>query len=399
MSTFCVLPWIHLATHPDGKATLCCVSDHTMNASAARNFKDGKIIHLNLNSNNVDEMLNSDYFRQTRLEMLDGKEPAACSRCYREEEKGFQSKRIEEGNKFSLDIEEARAITTSTGSIPVDLKFIELRLGNICNIRCRTCNPHSSTKWVSEYSKLQDNLKFVTVYDYKINSSWTENDSFWDNLLDHSKNVEVIYVNGGEPTIVEKHWLYLEKLIQRGYNKNITLWYNINMTNLPDKLVELWSHFKKVQVFASIDDIGERNDYIRTGSKWEDVIKNLDKLQQLSWIETSICQTVSWMNIFYLNEFYDFANSRNLVAHLNLVYDPKFLDPRVLPDELKQVVLEKIKDIDSGRFLFLKNHLETESDNKLFVQGMKFNDWLDESRNQNFALSFPEWYKYMKGYR
>lgn len=398
--TFCPLPWIHLATHPNGKATLCCISDHTNNASAARNTVNGKVVQLNLNKHSVIEIMDSDYYKNTRLEMLAGIQPAACSRCYQEEANGFQSKRIEESNKFNFTVDDAIRITDKDGGIPADLKFIELRLGNTCNIKCRTCNPSSSTKWISEYNKLQKELTFVTTYDQKINTDWTESDAFWDDLLEHSKNVEVIYVNGGEPTLVEKHWKYLEKLIERGYNKNVTLWYNINMTNLPDKLIDLWSKFYKVQVFASIDDLEDRNGYIRTGTKWDTVIKNLDKLQSHEWIDTSVCQTVSWMNIYYLDEFYSYMSSKNLKVHLNLVYDPKFFDPCVLPITLKDIVLSKISGIDSEKFNFLKNHLysTTIPNVDLFKQGIKFNKWLDESRNQSFEQSFPEWSNHITSY-
>ena len=391
-TTFCPLPWIHLATHPDGKATLCCISDHTNNASAARNFINGTVKHLNLNTNTVSEIMNSDFYKQTRLEMLDNIQPKACTRCYTEESNGYQSKRIEESKKFKFSKADAKLLTAINGTIEPDLKFIELRLGNICNIKCRTCNPNSSSKWAVEYSKLQKELPFVTSYPQKIITDWVDSDDFWNDLLKSSKNLEIVYVNGGEPTLVEKHWIYLEKLIELGYNKNITLWYNINLTNLPDKLIELWKQFNKVQVFGSIDDLGERSSYIRTGTDWNTVEENLDKLKSNDWIDTSICQTVSWMNIYYLDEFYSYMESKNLKVHLNLVYDPKFFDPCVLPEELKEIVLTKISKISPEKFNFLKNHLSsTAGSDDLFKKGINFNKWLDDSRTQNFEQSFPEW--------
>lgn len=390
-STFCPLPWIHLATHPDGKATLCCISDHSHNASASRNFNNGQTHHLNLNKDSVTEIMNSDFYKQTRIEMLNDIKPKACTRCYTEESNGFQSKRVEESKKFKFSIDDAKKLTSPTGSIEADLRFIELRLGNICNIKCRTCNPNSSSKWVGEYSKLQKELPFVTSYSHKIVTDWVDSDEFWEDLLNCSKNLEVVYINGGEPTLVEKHWVYLEKLIELGYHKNITLWYNINLTNLPDKLLELWKQFSKVQVFGSIDDLGARNSYIRTGTDWDVVVQNLEKLQSNAWIETSICQTVSWMNIYYLDEFYKFMEDKHLSTHLNLVYDPKFFDPCVLPLELKKEVLSKISGIDSDKFNFLKKHLSTEGSDALFKQGLEVNKWLDISRKQNFNECFPEW--------
>lgn len=391
MSTYCSLPWIHLATHPDGGATLCCVSDHRNAASRARNFEP--LQYLDVNNNTIDSIMNSDYYKQTRLEMLNNQIPHACQRCYQEEANGVRSKRVEENERLGFTEDMARAITQHDGTIPVNFKFVELRLGNLCNLKCRTCNPMSSTNWIQPYQKLQEELKFVTHYDRKINSSWTESDEFWDDLFKHSEDLQLIYVNGGEPTLVEKHWKYLEELIKRGLNKQITLWYNINMTNLPDKLIELWKEFKRVQVTCSIDDLGERNDYIRAGSDWNTVISNLDKIQSYSWIEASICQTVGWMNVYYINDFIKYMRSRNLHVHLNYVYDPEFLSIKALPSHLKQVILDRCTDLNEWELNSLRSQFVEQPDMTLYQRGAEYNDWLDNNNRTSFANVFPEWSK------
>jgi hypothetical protein len=396
MSTYCSLPWIHLATHPDGGATLCCVSDHRNAASRARNFEP--LQYLDVNNNTIDSIMNSDYYKQTRLEMLNNQIPHACQRCYQEEANGVRSKRVEENERLGFTEDMARAITQHDGTIPVNFKFVELRLGNLCNLKCRTCNPMSSTNWIQPYQKLQEELKFVTHYDRKINSSWTESDEFWDDLFKHSEDLQLIYVNGGEPTLVEKHWKYLEELIKRGLNKQITLWYNINMTNLPDKLIELWKEFKRVQVTCSIDDLGERNDYIRAGSEWNTVIRNLDKIQSYTWIEASVCQTVSWMNVYYVNDFIKFMRNRNLHVHLNYVYDPEFLSIKALPAEMKQAVLDRCTDLNQWELNSLSSQFTNTGDMTLYQRGVQYNKWLDNNNRTSFAKVFPEWYNILKQY-
>lgn len=395
MSTYCSLPWIHLATHPDGGATLCCVSDHRNAASRARNFEP--LQYLDVNNNTIDSIMNSDYYKQTRLEMLNNKIPHACQRCYTEESNGVRSKRVEENERLGFTEDMARAITQDDGTIPVNFKFVELRLGNLCNLKCRTCNPMSSTNWIQPYQKLQEELKFVTHYDRKIDSSWTESDEFWDDLFNHSEDLQLIYVNGGEPTLVEKHWKYLEELIKRGLNKQITLWYNINMTNLPDKLIELWKEFKRVQVTCSIDDLGERNDYIRAGSEWNIVISNLDKIQSYPWIEASICQTVGWMNVYYVNDFIKYMRSRNLHVHLNYVYDPEFLSIKALPTQMKQIVLDRCTDLNEWEFNSLRSQFIDQYDPTLYQRGVEYNNWLDNNNRTSFANVFPEWSKILNG--
>ena len=376
MNTVCVLPWIHLATHPEGKATLCCISDHNGNMSAAKT--NNRV--LNLNTHNVVEIVNSDYYKKTRLEMLAGTKPQACQRCYREEELTGHSKRLLENSRFLIN-----ADTLPDGSITPDLRFVELRLGNLCNVRCRTCNPASSTQWISEYNQLQQELPFVTKYS-KLNDDWTQDDAFWNSLFENSKNLELIYINGGEPTLVEKHWNYLQRLIDHGLNTQVTLWYNINMTNLPDSLLAIWKQFKKVIVHASIDDIGERNSYLRKGTSWVTVEANIAKLQSLPWIETHVTQTVSWMNIYYIDEFRQYFDRRGISTHINLVYDPVFLSPAIIPLAAKEVLFKKLSGFDS-----VLNLIKGGENSAQFSDGVKYNQWLDQSRKEHFAKHFGEW--------
>lgn len=382
--SFCCLPWVHLASHPHGGVTLCCVSDHSHSMNRSRNFTENGTNYLSLNNDSVSDIMNSDYFRDTRLKMLKGEEVSACHRCFKEEANGVRSKRVEENARLNFTFEDARAQTSDNGTIQPNFKFIELRLGNLCNVKCRTCNPASSTSWSTEYQKLQADLKFVTTYDSKIDASWTESDTFWNDLLLKSNSLELLYINGGEPTLVEKHWThYLQRLIDAGLNKQITLWYNINMTNLPDKLIELWSQFKAVKMSCSIDDLGDRNEYLRTGTKWKDVITNLDKLQSHKWIDVSICQTVSWMNLPTLAEFHSFMAARNLHVHMNFVHDPQFLSVFAIPkdDALAQI---KLLSLDQWKMNALKNMVREDNDTTLIEQGKEYMSWLDTSRNTSY---------------
>lgn len=372
---FCPLPWMHLATHPEGKATLCCVSDHTNNISAART--NNKV--LNLNNNKVIDIVNSDSYIKVRQEMRNGIKPASCTRCYDEEETIIKSKRQLELERFGTEY------TDINGVIEPNLKFLELRLGNLCNVKCRTCNPASSTQWVPEYKQLQTELSFVTRYD-KIDMLWTQSEIFWNDLLDCSENVELIYINGGEPTLIEKHWNYLERLIERGLHRQVKLWYSINMTNLPDKLLDIWRQFKKVEIHCSIDDLSDRNRYIRYGTKWSDVETNLHKLKENSWIQSSITQTVSWMNIYYVPEFYQYFNNLGFHVQSNLVYDPSFYSIAILPQSLKVKLETVLTD-----YKHLLEHTSSNENIQLFNQGIQYNNWLDSNRQESFKKIFPEW--------
>lgn len=386
LSKVCVLPFTHLATHPDGHTSFCCISDHKNCVSHAK--RGG--FPISLNDVSIREMVNSESYREVRLEMLAGKEPAACTRCYDEERAGIKSKRQEENSRYLQSSMHVIEDMKEDGTIDdMDFQFVELRLGNICNLKCRTCNPVSSSKWKKDYSQLQQDLDFVTDYSKIEEGVWFEKDSFWGELLHNGTNLKRIYVNGGEPTLVEKHYSFLYSLINRGLAENIDLWYNINVTNIPDRLLEMWPKFKSISVTASVDDLRKRNEYIRSGSNWVDTLFNLSILRTTSWIDLSICQTLSSYNIFYVDQFYDYFSHDDKIHH-NWCYDPEFLSPWHLPDDVKEDIISRCSDMPEYVRNNITQTLRKERDENKFKQFISYNKKLDLLRHTKFEDTFPE---------
>jgi organic radical activating enzyme len=398
-STFCVLPWNHLATHPHGTVSLCCVSDHTLNKNCARNFrKDGTENFLSLKKNTVDEIHNSDYFKQVRLEMLEGKEPKACHGCFDLERRGLESKRLYENKTYHFSYEEAQKLTKSDGHVNPNFQFVELRLGNICNLKCRTCNPASSSKWVGDYKKLSQKLNFIKSYDSALDFDWPEGEEFWVGLLKASPNMRRLYINGGEPMMIKKHWWYLGQLIERGQAQNIELVYSTNMTLLPDQAFSIWKEFKHVQINASIDDLAQRNTYIRGGANWASIETNLDRIlfegSKSHNLSVMIMQTVSAMNFYHLGEFRLWARLRNLEVAHNFVTDPDFLSPHALPLPLRQKILSLISEqLPQPQAHALNNLYGKDEHPKLWEQFKAYTRSLDEIRSEKFEIVFPQLWK------
>lgn len=385
LSKVCALPFTHLATHPDGHTSFCCVSDHKNCASHAK--RGG--VPISLNDFSIREMINSDTYRQVRLDMVNGKEPDACKRCFDEERAGIRSKRQEENSRYLESSMKTISNMDEHGFVKeLDFHFVELRLGNICNLKCRTCNPVSSSKWIKEYSELQKELDFVTDYSNIENGVWFEKDEFWGELLNNSDSLKRIYVNGGEPTLVDKHFTFLYNLIESGRASEIDLWYNINLTHLPIKLMSLWRSFKSTTVTASIDDFGKRNEYIRSGSNWSDTMLNLSKLNCTEWVDVSICQTLSMYNIFYVEQFFEHFSNQNI--HHNWCYDPDFLSPWHLPDNVKQDIISRCQQLPEYVRNNITQTLSKPRDEKKLRQFISYNRKLDLMRSTKFSDVFPE---------
>ena len=260
--TFCVLPWIHLATRPNGDMRLCC----TANASGAGvdhevglvKMEDGK--PANFARNTPLEAFNNDYMKSVRKTMLKGEIPASCTGCFNEEAQGIVSKRIWETATWmkdeGVDIEELIAQTNEDGTVPEKLQYLDLRLGHTCNIKCVMCSPHDSSKWVADHKKLipvlQDpEVKRQMQWDRKeFNNKWHEKESFWKELYAQIPNLKQVYFAGGEPLMIKEHKMFIEEIIRQGYQDNVLLRYNSNGILVDEELIDLWSKFRKVKFAA-----------------------------------------------------------------------------------------------------------------------------------------------------
>ena len=377
-NTWCILPWIHLSTRPDGSMRVCC----TANASSVGPTQDkkhgGQVGILKTedgkpNNLNVSDFLsswNSSYMKNVRLQMLDGEKPPSCMKCFKEEDAGHKSKRMWETNYWSqrVDVEKLVNETDWDGSVPPHLAYIDLRFGTKCQLACVMCSPHDSSGWIKEWKEIfpqitNANLKENTRWDNKgsYNGSsynWHKNNpKFWDQFYAEIPNMQQIYFAGGESLIIEEHYDILEKCIELGHAKNLELRYNSNGVEWREDLFELWSHFKLVRFHYSVDDIFERNEYIRYPSLWkrtEEVMRILDT-QTTDNVEVTIACAVQALNIYYIPDFVRWKVEQGFkkinvwphaggMINFHFVYHPVHLNVKVLPKWFKAEVRKKYED-------------------------------------------------------
>ena len=237
--TFCVLPWIHFATRPNGDMRLCCSS----NASGAGGDHEVGLVKMNhgkpanFGHETPMEAWNNDYMKNVRTTMLEGNIPASCKKCFEEEKKGVASKRVWESYTWmedGVDIPELVRQTKEDGTVPENLKYLDLRLGHTCNIKCVMCSPHDSSKWVADHKKLipvleDPEVKRQMQWDRKeFNNKWHEKDTFWEEMNAQIPNLKQVYFAGGEPLMIREHKRFIEEIIRQGYQDKILLRYNSN---------------------------------------------------------------------------------------------------------------------------------------------------------------------------
>ena len=391
---FCTLPFIHLATHPIGTSTPCCITDMENDMSTAK--KDG--FNLFLDKDSLFDITNSENFNKIRKQMINGEFPLECKTCYFHEKNKIYSKRMESNLKFKHLIDHTYSNTNEDGSLKdLDYRYIELRLGTVCNLKCVTCNPFSSNRW-NEDVKVFEGTEFEKSY-FKcdIRTEWFRSTKFYDELYERCSKLEEVWINGGEPTLIREHCYFLQKLIDSGRSKEVNLHYSINMTNVPDDFIEIWKQFKNVRLHLSIDDLNERNEYIRTGSNWEVTLKNFLKIIEYKDIfRIEVCQTVSCLNVMNIDKFKEFTDKYNIIVAHNYVHHPSFQHVSILPDEMKEELLLNLKNLNNYELERLKAELYADCEENAIEKFINFIKLLDTKRNVNILDYLPEWKNYFK---
>jgi sulfatase maturation enzyme AslB (radical SAM superfamily) len=155
--------------------------------------------------------------------------------------------------------------------------------------------------------------------------------------------IERINFLGGEPLMTNRHKDFL-KLVSTPHTVNIT--YNTNGTFLlDDETYSLLKQFKNVKFIISIDGFRELNEKVRSGSKWEDVIKFIDQIKTLGFdIQIhSVLHINNWFGIVDLSKF---INNNNLLWGLTVLTYPKHLDIINLTQEQKIEFISLLDKVD-----------------------------------------------------
>ena len=391
---FCIIPWIHLNTEPNGRVKPCCAYF----GEEAGNLKDSTL----------EQIWNNKHLRSMRRSFLQNKIPEGCLTCTKKEDSGGVSYRKAITERFKHHVEKAKANTLPDGTYETfEIIFWDFRFSNICNFKCRMCGHLCSSSWYDDFSpeEKKNKVKFLDSSYYG-----TDLMKHVDNFID---SVEEIYFAGGEPLMMLEHYQILDKLIAKE-RYDVFLRYNTNMSTIKYKdydLINIWKRFKNVKIFASIDGIDENAEYSRSGTNWSKVEENLKKLVA-SEVDYVVSTTINIFSVFNFTRLIDrlielkMSTRKVLVSHVNW---PKHYMTSILPEELKEQVrlqldehLEKITQTVTeieirwveNMYNEIKFYLQaTISPEEILELQKKFKDEtikLDKIRNENIRVAVPE---------
>ena len=409
-------PFTGLATREDGAVKVCC-----------RSHPVGFI-----QDQSLEEIWNNDAMQQIRKQVLNNERPAACAPCFNLEDQGVESLRQ---RHIAGVIPEARinlypnAVSTMRKdyTMPFEIPTIEIKMNNLCNLKCRMCNPMDSTSWndwqeVEEHYKKEDNFLVKKIIDLNLKNkpfldSFVDTDNWWssfEKLLPYFRRVEFA---GGEPLMDPTHYKILDMLAPYGDQIEIKYATNLTMLGKSNRTVwEYWPKFKSVAVNVSIDGIGDSYEYVRGNASWSELVNNIRQIQTIPNVSRIVgAVAVQVSNVLILDKMIElFLDDLGIVFYTNMVNYPNVLSAQVLPRPLKNIAITRLLnvqdklasfklvekhpmllDLTRGQITGVINYLSSNNQSDKWQECIEFNHKLDATRNQCFEKITPEFVPYV----
>jgi MoaA/NifB/PqqE/SkfB family radical SAM enzyme len=385
---FCVLPWVSLETSPIGTVRPCCLADDEIVDNTGNKFQ--------LLASTFADIQSSKHMQSLRQEFLAGQQPRTCRKCWAVEDAGGTSKRMHTLNRLKH-----MGISSNWTEDAKPLMFLDLKLGNICNLKCRICGSWSSSQFAAEELKfVSDNKKQSYHYQMLKDGAWPrENSQFWTELDSSLNHIRYLEFTGGEPFMIQEHFDLLQTLVEKGVAHQVEIHYNTNGTHYPEHAETIWSHFKHVEIAFSIDDIGARFEYQRTNAVWKEVGANIEHFKQMrarnNNISLQVCCTVNIFNIYYLCDVANWIHKQAFdFVYWNILHDAPWFSIAHMPVAAKTIIDNHLKtqsfpaeyQSEIQKIVEFMNQGHSYTDNEL----IKNIQQLDTRRNESLKIVAPE---------
>jgi len=391
--TICVYPWMNLSIGSHGEFRPCC--NAIGSKEVQENIKDKE-------NYDVGTLLKTRTMSFLRDEMLQGKRPELCSRCWNIEDSGNKSFRDFANSVFR---EEYDRIVAEKSPEPIGIVKVEFDLDAKCNLKCRMCGPFSSSLIRKEVEEHPEAKQYYQ-------STWS--DTKWIDAVDinqvlseHIHTIRQIYLIGGEPLIIDENLKLLKFLCETGAAKNIALHYNTNGMNNPYEFIEYWKQFREVHLGLSIDGYKSTFEYIRYPGRWKKIEKNLLTYKEIMHsyqnIHATISTTLQNLSLDTMAELIRFFDTVGIYCSVIPVNSPDFLQPDVMPEDNYYLRLNELREyaevqkttnaLNKQSVEFVIKYLESRTANlknpiiqNNFVMKQQL---LDKIRKQNVFETYP----------
>jgi organic radical activating enzyme len=410
--SFCVFPFTQVNIRNDGKVRICCRMGEYVGDQNSQ---------WTIYSHSISEIWNSEYMRNVRKRMIEGKRIKACTQCIARERYNKNASRISGSetrlkhiNKTIEDIKsEALANNYKVTTLP---SHYHLEITDKCNSKCRFCNPNSSrlikkdivqSAWTSMRLLHEDLDNRIKNSRFGNSDPWYSQSTLWKELF--RDNLRWVYIIGGEPMIMKEQDEVLKYLIDNNFAQNTILSLNTNLSYASNFFSKNVHHFKHVNCRASIDASHDLYEYLRYPLKWQQTYSNLVKFSQYPSFSLSCALLISMYNFLYLVDFFRILDQHKIPLRIIILQSPEFLSASIAPPSARKEASRKLKkyvetecseknrDKVEAIIKFIDNAPNDFKDHpeRLYTFNLYNND-LDETRKQSFKQVCPELFEYLK---
>lgn len=423
--TFCVYPFIEMSTIPSGAVRPCCFY---------LPFPEDNGKPMNLKDQPLDKIWNSSAMKTLRRDLMEGKTVPNCAHCYKEEKHNNSSMRLRglQDWMHRPDIQELiQESAQNDFEVKTTPKFLEIKPGNNCNLKCRMCNQFDSSLIAKEIRELSTEMKGIDPrIDWRLFEpgngvigptsddfpDWDDLEEAWESIRAAIPNLEILSIAGGEPSLLKKVHELLKYCVDTGHSKHIRVFFASNLVRVDQELLNYAEHFECFEFIASIDGTEGVQEYIRFPSNWKRISENFLRIKEktgnssikvLSNITIQLYNVLSFTDILRWLETVDEVG-RPFFAHpfnLNILYFPETLSLSLLPMSLRPLAIERIENYRKNsifvqrfpelneRFDLIINMLNSplpKHYDRLIKIAWEYTQILDKKRGQSFANSLPE---------
>ena len=331
---FCVAPWVQMHVATNGNAAPCCEYAGTVGSVREKTVAD---------------IWSGEGMQDVRQRFLAGKKLKECWKCFEHERSNLRSMRAVMNHTFADHLDAIVEIggRDAPSSMPV---AFDIRFTNLCNLRCRTCWHGSSSKWFSDAKKLgsqQGDAAEIRSFDNV--------EAMMEQLAPALPLLEELYFAGGEPLLMEEHYILLRTLVERGQT-HVKLRYNTNLSVTRFKgssILDLWNKFEHVAVKASIDAAGSRGELIRKDLDWEGFVANVQALsKECPRVDFGYETTVSALNVLDLPDLFQELINRCEASpkqfSMHVLQEPGHYRVHVLPRALRKKAARQLASFVAG---------------------------------------------------
>ncbi len=387
----CVHAWRGAYITTSGDVLPCCLT------AANHGSKENHNVRHSLSEFLLEDIRNSNKWNQLRKDLLEGIENPACEFCWKKERQGLGSHRTF-NNQNNINLLNRITFNLDGTLDNNDIGYWDVRGTNLCNMKCIMCDAGLSSLWNEEALKNKDNpdYNFTSHGDKAVIYANDRSLEPLENILErHIDKAQQFYFAGGEPLISPIHWRILEMLVERKMF-HVKLTYNTNLLKLQYSkwnALKMWENFNEVNICASLDAVGSRAEYSRTGTVWSTVDKNFREIMQQRPTQTGLSPTVSILTIGGMNELFEWADDCNVNPHRikldNILAGPQWLNTDILSNQSRQEYWNQFKHQAKkcGNWKVMEQRLQadinehTQQENRLnFKRNIQI---LDKVRNTN----------------